>query len=198
AGAKATPVVVVLGDSLTAGYELAPDEALPVQLEKALAQRGVAARLVNAGVSGDTTANGLERFEESVRDAAPDFVVIALGTNDHILRLPSRHAKQNLSEMIFKTRNEGAGVALIGLKPRWKWRFMRPVDMAYASVYRSLSRSHDVPLFDDILRNVRMDSRLTLDGLHPNADGVRVMAENIAEFLAPHLSALSHTNRAPI
>ena len=94
------PTVVMLGDSLTAGYDLSDDEALPAVVERLLAAKGVQAHFVNAGVSGDTTADGLNRYDWSVQGTNADLLVVALGANDFLMGLPPERPKKNLAAIL--------------------------------------------------------------------------------------------------
>src|SRR5262249_45132467 len=94
------PVVVMLGDSLTAGYQLAPGEALPAAVQRDLDAAGVKAKVVNAGVSGDTTADALNRYAFSVSGSKPKLLVVALGANDFLNNLPPETAKKNLAAIL--------------------------------------------------------------------------------------------------
>lgn len=181
--------VVVLGDSLSAGFGLAADEALPEQLQTRLNAGGVDVEVINAGVSGDTSANGLARYDWSVGSLDPDVVIIALGANDYLLGLSSDSTRANLAALIEQAQAGGTRVILAGLEPR----FDAPPgsrDAAFAAIYPDLAETYTVPLYPALLKGVRDDSDLLQgDGLHPTAEGIAKVADQMAPFLLPLLQA---------
>ncbi len=182
---KDAPTIVFLGDSLTAGFGLPPENALPEQVASRLEAAGVAAEIINAGVSGDTTANGLARYDWSVASAAPDLLIVALGANDYLMGTSPDAARDNLAKIIERAQADGLRLALAGLEPRSN----APEgtrDAAYAAIYPDLAQAYGVPLYPALLKGVRDNpDLLQSDGLHPTADGVEVMAANITAFLQP-------------
>lgn len=183
----APTTIVMLGDSLTAGYALMPDQALPEIVERRLAEAGHKVFVVNAGVSGDTTANGLARYDWSVKEANPDIVVIALGANDFLMDLPAETAKANLSAIIERAHTDGFKVVLAGLEPRFA-ETSESFQSAYAAIYPELAGEYHVPLYEGFMRGVWNEpDLLQSDGLHPTAEGVEFMAGRLAEFLGSRL-----------
>ncbi|WP_162174875.1 arylesterase [Hyphomonas oceanitis] len=179
------PVVVFLGDSLTAGFGLAAEEALPEQVANVLKAEGIEARVVNAGVSGDTTANGLARFDWSVTAANADMVVIALGANDYLMGITPELAKQNLSAIIQKAKDNNIDCILVDLQPRSAME-EGGRDAAFASIYPDLAAQFGLIYYPSLMNGVEnQPDLLQSDGLHPTSQGVRVMAENLAHFLEP-------------
>lgn len=178
--------LVVLGDSLTAGFNLAEDEALPAALERALADRGlIHVDVTNAGVSGDTTAGGLARFDFSVGPDA-DGVVIALGANDALQGQSPEQARENIRAMIERARARGLDVVLAGM--------LAPLNLGEAyrdrfdRLYIELETEEGVPLYPFILGPVALEPDLLMaDGMHPTAEGVTAMADPLADFLAETL-----------
>lgn len=184
------PIIVMLGDSLTAGYGLAPEDALPDQVAAVLKARSVPATLVNAGVSGDTTRGGLERFDFSVKGARADILIVALGANDFLNGLPAGQAEQNLRAIIEKAKADGMRVALLAVALRAPGGQRDPREAAYAEVYRKLSKDYGLQLAPDMLGAVAgKPALLQADGLHPTAEGVRAMAAALADFVAGEVSA---------
>ena len=112
------PVIVFLGDSLTAGFGLAAKDALPEQVAKIFKDDGIEVRIINAGVSGDTTANGLARFGWSVAAPDPDLVIVALGANDYLMGIDPEITKQNLSAIVQKAKESDIDCVLVDLQPR--------------------------------------------------------------------------------
>lgn len=185
------PTVLMLGDSLTAGYELDPSQALPEAVGRALAKQGVAARLINAGVSGATTADGLASYDFSVAGQHPDLLVVALGANDFLQNLPPQTPQQNLSAIIAKAKAAHLPVALLGVSIPQTVTRVDTREAAYAKLWPELAKSNDIPLLADMLAPVHGKPELLLpDGLHPTAQGVEAMAGPIADFLAPQIRAL--------
>jgi acyl-CoA thioesterase-1 len=188
------PVVVMLGDSLTAGYGLAPEEALPDQIQAALRTRGVAARFVNAGVSGDTTRGGFERYDWSVKGSGADVLLIALGANDFLGGLSAEQARQNLDSIITRAQADGLRVALVGVAMRAPGPVRDPRETAFAEVYAALAKDRGVALFPDMLAAVGdRPALLQPDGLHPTAEGVRAMAASLTDFVSAEVAAWNAT-----
>lgn len=180
----AEPLIAVLGDSLTAGFGLLPDEAYPALLEARLRREGYAYRVVNAGLSGDTTAAGLRRVDWVLR-SQPSIVIVALGANDGLRHQSVTAMRDNLLEIVRRLRAAGATVLLAGMRmpPNYGPDYTR----AFAAVFPDVARATGVPLVPFLLDNVAGDGRLNQpDGIHPTAEGQRV----IADKLWPHLKPL--------
>ncbi len=185
ATACADPVIVALGDSLTAGYGVAPDEAYPARLQARLARDGFAYRVVNAGVSGDTTAGGLRRVDWVLR-ARPEIVIVALGANDGLRGLPVRAMAQNLQTIVERLRAAGARVLLAGMRlpPNYGDEYAR----AFADVFPDVARRTHVTLVPFLLEGVAANAALNQpDGIHPNAMGHRIIAEHLWAYVKPLL-----------
>lgn len=181
--------VVMLGDSLTAGYELSESEALPAVVERMLADKGVKAKVVNAGVSGDTTADGLNRYDWSVKGTGADLLVVALGANDFLMKLAPERPKKNLAAILDRAKADGIPAVLIGVAiPD---NNLDPQDAAYAAIYPDLAAQYGVPYLKNFMAPVAGRSDLLMeDGLHPTARGVEAMAFGVTEFLAPVVAKL--------
>jgi acyl-CoA thioesterase-1 len=169
--------IVVLGDSLVAGFQLKASDAFPAQLERALKTRGHQVEVINAGVSGDTTAAGLERLRWAVPDKA-DAVIVELGANDALLGLDPAKAKANLDSILTAVKAGGAEVLLAGM--------LAPGNMgadyarAFDAIYPALAKKHGVPLYPFFLDGVALDAQLNLsDGMHPNPRGVAEIVRRI-------------------
>lgn len=185
------PTVVFLGDSLSAGLHLASDQAFPAVLRELLARRGLPFRLVNAGVSGDTTAGGLARLDWLLRQE-PDVVVVELGGNDGLRGLDPGAIEANLREIVARARGRGARVLLLGmvLPPNYGGTYTE----AFAALYARVAEDLEVDLVPFFLRGVGGVPELNLpDGLHPTAEGHRVLAENLEPALARLLEELRDT-----
>lgn len=179
------PIIVMLGDSLTAGFQLPPGSALPAVIQRRLDAAGVRATLVNAGVSGDMTSDGLARYDWSVSGSNADLLVVALGANDFLNGLPPETAKANLAAILDRAKADGLPVALVGVAAPREGA-ASPRDAAYAKIYADLAATYGLPLYPDMLNSVAGKPELLLDdGVHPTADGVEAMATGIAGFLSP-------------
>ncbi len=181
AGKDDGALVVFLGDSLSAGLGLTGAPPFPDRAGELLRERGVGVRIVNAGVSGDTTAGGLERLPWLLRQQ-PDIVVIELGANDGLRGLPLAMTRRHLERMIRAARDGGAAVLLLGMQipPSYGPDYVA----GFAAIYGDLSRELEVPLVADFLAGVGGRAAMNLgDGLHPNGAGHRRLAENILPAL---------------
>ncbi len=173
--------VVFLGDSLTAGYGLGEEQAYPALLGEMLAAEGAPVRVVNAGVSGDTSAGGLSRLDWILRQK-PDAVVVELGPNDGLRGLPLEMTEKNLREIVTRCRAAGARVLLVGMQipPNYGPDYAG----AFRDLYPRLAEELGVPLVPFLLAGVGGEPDLNLpDGLHPNAEGHRIVARNVLPYL---------------
>ena len=169
--------IVAFGDSLTAGFNLAAAEAFPAKLQAALAAKGHAVEVINAGVSGDTTSAALERFDWAVPDGI-DAAIVELGANDALRGQPPEQARANLDKIVSRLRQKGAEVLIAGIPaPRnWGDAYVR----AFDPIFADLARKYDALLYPFFLDGVAMKPELSLpDGLHPNGRGVSVIVERI-------------------
>ncbi|GAB4531958.1 MAG: arylesterase [Roseibium sp.] len=169
--------LVVLGDSLVAGFQLGAGEGFPEQLQKALAERGHSVEVVNAGVSGDTSSGGLSRLDWSVPPDT-DAVIVELGANDALRGISPDATRKNIDEITRRLRERGIEVLLAGmLAPR---NLGPEYAEAFDSIYADTARAHDALLYPFFLDGVALDPDLNLaDGMHPNSEGVAVIVENI-------------------
>ena len=175
------PVVLVLGDSIAAGLHLSLEQAFPAVLQRLLVERGTPFRLVNAGVSGDTSAGGLARVDWVLR-SHPDVVVVELGANDGLRGQPPEAIEANLRGVVEACRKGGAEVLLLGLRmpPSLGPDYARAFDAVYARVAEAL----DVAFVPYFMEGVGGVPELNLDdGMHPTPEGHRRLAENVAPAL---------------
>lgn len=182
------PAILVLGDSLSAGYGVALESAWVSRLEARLRERGYPHRVINAGISGDTTRGGLSRLPTALDRHRPEVVVIALGGNDGLRGLSLQAMRDNLAEMVRLARDRGAKPVLIGVRlpsnygPAYRDRFRE--------VFRDLAEQLGVPLVPEIMADVAEDPTLMLDdGIHPNAAGHARILENIWPVVEPLLDS---------
>ena len=169
--------IVAYGDSLTAGYGLPESAAFPAQLEKALKARGRDIEIINAGVSGDTTAAGLERFDWAVPEGT-HAVILELGANDALRGMDPKQARANLEAIITKLKARGIDVLLAGMAaPRG---LGEAYVAAFDPIYPELAAAHGLILYPFFLDGIAELPDYNLqDGLHPNAKGVAVIVERI-------------------
>lgn len=179
ASADGDPIrLLALGDSLTAGYGLAEDKAFPAQLERALADLGYDVEVLNAGVSGDTTAGGLARLDWALADD-PDLVMVELGANDGLRGIDPASTRENLSAILEVLTAQDYPTLLAGMYA--PPNLGREYGDAFNAIYPDLAQAYGVPLYPFFLEGVATDPALNQDdGIHPNADGVRVIVERIA------------------
>ena len=179
------PLVVFLGDSLTAGYGVEPGLSYPDWLQKRLDAEGLAYRVVNQGISGDTTSGGVARLDEALR-LKPVAVVLALGANDGLRGLPVEATRANLAEMIDRLQAGGAKVLLGGMTlPR---NYGPDYVRGFESVFKELAREKKTGLIPFLLEGVATEpSLMQADALHPTAEGNRRVAENVFKHLRPML-----------
>ena len=180
------PVIVAFGDSLTAGQRVGRSETYPAFLQREFDKRGMGFRVINEGISGDTTAVALSRIDVAIAHQ-PKWVILALGANDGLRGLPLDAMERNLREIIGQFGQAGARVVVAGMKlPRnYGPDYVRDFD----GVYPRLAEELDLPLIPFLLENVAMVPELNnADGIHPNAKGNEIIARQVAtafeDFLA--------------
>jgi acyl-CoA thioesterase-1 len=179
------PRIVFLGDSLTAGLGLAAEESVPSLIQRRLDEEGYDYEVVNAGVSGDTSAGGLSRLDWSL-DGDVRLLVIELGANDGLRGLPAAAMKRNLGEIISRARRRGITVLLTGMEA--PPNYGEAYTSEFRQVYRDLAREHDVAFMPFFLEGVAGIAALNQrDGVHPNADGARLVERKIWASLEPLL-----------
>lgn len=185
--ASATIRVVFLGDSLTAGLGLGAEDAYPAQLGRAWGAAGIPVTVVNAGVSGDTTAGGLRRLDW-ILGQHPDVVVVALGANDMLRGLPPAEAASNLRSIAVKCRDAGADVVLLGMRAN---PTLGPDYVAaFDAIYPQLAAELRVPLVPFLLEGVAGDPALNqADGVHPTAAGQGRLAARVGPVVEPVVRA---------
>lgn len=182
ASAAETQRVLMLGDSLTAGYGLGPGDGLVDQLQKRADDTGLSVRFINAGVSGDTTKGGLARLDWALAEGA-DKAVVALGGNDMLRGLSPADSFQNLRGILERLRQDNIEVLLAGM--------LAPANMGaeyqtdFDALYPALAEEFDVIYMPFFLEDVALVPRLNQpDGLHPNREGVAIMVDNMMPYIA--------------
>lgn len=181
----ADKLVVAFGDSLMAGYRLAPNQGFAPRLEAALRQRGIPARVHNAGVSGDTTAQGKARLNWVLTavKAKPDLVIVELGANDMLRGLPPARAAANLDAILAELKRRRIPVLIAGMKaaPNLGAAYARE----FNAIYPNLAKKYGAPLYPFFTEGVTANRALLLpDQLHPNPRGV----DRIVQGIVPHVA----------
>jgi acyl-CoA thioesterase-1 len=183
--ADARPVIVAFGNSLSAGFGADPGQSYPDFLQKELDGRGAGYRVVNAGISGDTTTDGLERVR-TVIALHPVIVILEFGGNDGLRGLPVSTTRANLDQIIQVLQKAGAKIVLAGmtLPPNYGQDYIR----SFEGVYKDLAKQYRLPLIPFLLRGVGGNpSLMQHDGIHPTGEGNRIVAGNVMQSLAPLL-----------
>jgi acyl-CoA thioesterase-1 len=184
-----TPEVLAFGDSLTAGYGLPVSQAFPARLQARLKNDGVDVTIVNGGVSGDTTTDGLARLDWALADK-PGFVILALGANDALRGIDPKIVRANLDKMIGKIAASGAKLLLLGMLAPSNWGAQ--YEHEFDQIYPDLAKAHGVPLYPFFLDGVAMNPALNqADGMHPNERGVAILVDHIAPLVAKMIGAQS-------
>jgi acyl-CoA thioesterase-1 len=181
--ASGAPRIVILGDSLTAGLGLDREQAFPSLLQKRVDRLGHRYEVVNAGVSGDTTAGGLRRLEWSI-EGNTRILIIALGGNDGLRGLPASDTRRNLSEIITRAQKRGIAVVLAGMEapPNYGGSYTTQ----FRQVFSDLAKTHGVVFIPFLLEGVAgMPALNQPDGIHPNAEGARVVEQLVWAAIEP-------------
>jgi len=177
------PRVVILGDSLTAGLGLRTEESFPTVLQQDIDRAGLQYEVVNAGVSGDTSAGGLSRLDWAL-DGDVRVLVVALGGNDALRGLPASELQQNLAQIIERAQKRGITVVLAGMEA--PPNYGRDYIVSFHKIYPALARQYHVAFVPFLLQGVGGDPRLNQrDGIHPTAEGARIVADNVWTVLRP-------------
>src|SRR5438132_7883615 len=188
--AATRPRIVALGDSLTAGLGLPIGQAYPALLQERLNKDGLEYDVVNAGVSGDTSAGGLSRLDWAL-DGDVRVLIVALGGNDALRGLPVDQLKRNLAQIIERAQARGITVVLAGMEA--PPNFGRPYLVAFHQVYPTLARQYQVALVPFLLQGVAGERALNQpDGIHPTAEGARIVADNVWPRSSPSSRAHPH------
>jgi acyl-CoA thioesterase-1 len=181
--------IVVLGDSLSAGYGLAKAAAFPEQLQKSLKSKGIAVDVSNAGVSGDTSSGGRDRLDWSVPDGT-EAVIVELGANDALRGTDPAVTRSALSDILTRLKARKIAVLLCGMvaPPNYGSDY----SAQFNAIYPDLAKSFGVPLYPFFLQGVAADASLNqADGMHPTAEGVDVIVRNILPTVEAFLGTIS-------
>ena len=186
-GNEGGPRIVVLGDSLTAGLGLPIEDAYPAVLQRRLDGQRLKYHVINAGISGDTSAGGLARLDWAL-EGDVRILIVALGGNDALRGLPVSQLKDNLARIIQRAQARGVTVILAGMEapPNWGDEYTK----AFHDVYPALAAEYHLALVPFLLEGVAGIDRLNQrDGIHPTAEGDRMVADTVWEILEPVIAA---------
>ena len=184
--AEGLPQIVAFGDSLTAGYGLAPKESYPALLQKMVDADGFKYEVVNAGVSGDTSAGGVRRIDWTLDSGQVRFVVLELGANDFLRGQPVAETKKNLAEIIARCKSRGAQVLLAGMYTTTDAGL--DYERQIHECFQSLAREQGVTLIPFFLEGVAGRDELNQqDHIHPNVEGAKIVAATVYRYLKPLL-----------
>ena len=192
AGRAAEPPrrIVILGDSITAGYNLEPEEAYPALLQEKIKAAGLDYEVINAGLSGDTTAGGLRRLDWVLGEGAPDVLVIALGGNDGLRGLPVAQVKENLAAIMDRVRAVNPAVKIMVAGMQMPGSMGRDYAESFAAAFGNVAQAHGAVLLPFLLEGVAGDPGLNQpDWIHPTAEGQRRIAETVWPVLRGVLGA---------
>lgn len=179
------PRIVAFGNSLTAGLGVAPDASYPAQLQRKLDEAGYPYRVVNAGVSGDTTAGGIRRVSW-VLNSKPSIVILELGGNDGLRGLSLQETKTNLERIIQELQNASVTVVLAGMK--LPPNYGKEYTAGFEALYHALAKQYHLTLIPFFLDGVAGSSSLNqADGIHPTGEGYRLIVEKVFPPLEPLL-----------
>ncbi|MGD7036127.1 MULTISPECIES: arylesterase [Methylotuvimicrobium] len=178
--------IVVLGDSISAGYGIEAGKGWVDLLQKKLEAEKFPHQVVNESISGDTSAGGLARIDSALARHSPEWVLLELGGNDGLRGLTPKQMHDNLNEIVKRSKQAGAQVLLLGMRmpPNLGKRYIE----IFYQVYPELAKEHDLPFVPFILEDVALKAELMQrDRIHPNADAQPIIAEKVWEYLGPLL-----------
>ena len=176
--AAAQPIILVVGDSLSAGYGVAVDQTWVALLGRRLTKEGYGYRVVNASISGDTTGGALNRLPRALELHRPAIVILELGGNDGLRGLPLKQVRTNFEAMLTQVRGAGAQPVLIGM--RMPTNYGPAYADGFHALYGELARKYDAPLLDFFLDKVALEPSLMQDdGIHPTTQAQPILLDNV-------------------
>jgi acyl-CoA thioesterase-1 len=183
----APKVILFYGDSLTAGYGLSPEEAFPALVEKKLNKNEKTVRVVNAGLSGETSAGGLTRLDWVIRQSI-DIFILELGANDGLRGLPLEQTQKNLQQIIDKVKAKYPHVKIVIAGMMVPPNMGPEYTASFRKIFPELAKKNNATLIPFLLQDVAGNEKLNLnDGIHPNPDGHKIVADNVVKVLQPLL-----------
>lgn len=188
------PVILVFGDSLSAGYRMNIEDGWVALLAQRIAEEGLAFKVVNASISGETTDGGLSRLPAALATHQPAIMILELGGNDGLRGLPVPHIQQNLERMVEMGQEAGALVVLTGIQipPNYGARYTGP----FTSQYEGIAEKFDLPLVPFLIDGIPQQPELMQnDGIHPTAEAQDLILENVWPVLEPLLTEFTHSHQ---
>jgi len=171
------PTVLILGDSLSAGYGIDVDQSWPALLQSRLREQGYEHRVVNASISGETTEGGAERIGPALENFSPELVILELGGNDGLRGFPPQRTRENLDRIVTASKASGAQVVLLGIRipsnygPRYT--------QAFEGVFQDTAETHGIPWIGFFMEGIALNEELMqADGIHPNAQAQPKLLDN--------------------
>lgn len=186
--------ILAFGDSLTAGAGVTAEDSLPAQLKRRLVADGFDIEMINAGVSGDTTAGGLARLDYTLSAGPVDMAIVELGANDMLTGVDPKKSRANLDQIISTLRSKGVTVMLAAMVSSANWGQAYKQD--FDSIYPDLTKKHGVTMIPFFLEGVWGHPALLVDGVHPNAAGVARIVSKIAPQIEKVLTSMGATRLA--
>ena len=183
-GKAQIPIILIFGDSLSAGYGIDIDQAWPTLLEERLASKNLTYQVINASISGETTEGGLSRIDNAINKYSPKLIILELGGNDGLRGFPPQRIKDNLSKIIKTSIVKDSSVLLLGIKipPNYGPRYTQD----FEKIYQDLALENNIPLIDFFMENVALNKKLMQDdGIHPNEMAQPILLNNIWDTLLP-------------
>jgi acyl-CoA thioesterase-1 len=187
-----SPVILVFGDSLSAGFGIDVDQSWTSLLQARLEEQGYEHRVVNASISGETTEGGASRIESAIETFAPDLIILELGGNDGLRGIPPDRMKGNLNKIIESSSASGAAVILLGIRipPNYGQRYIE----AFENVFREVAAEHEVPWIEFFMEGIALNEELMQgDGIHPNAAAQPVLLDNAWPMISTALANQGHS-----
>ena len=180
--------MLVIGDSLSAGYGIEVDQSWTTLLQSRLQSQGYEYRVVNASISGDTTEGGASRIATALDNFSPQLVILELGGNDGLRGIPTDRMKDNLTSIIEASQTTGASVIMLGI--RIPTNYGARYTAAFEAVYRDLAEQHRIPWVEFFMEGVALNKELMQeDGIHPNAEAQSILLDNAWPVVSEALAA---------
>jgi len=171
------PTILIVGDSLSAGFGIDVDQSWATLLQSRLEEQGYEYRVVNASIGGETTEGGATRIDQALQTFSPTLVILELGGNDGLRGIPANRMQDNLEKIILKSRASGATIVMLGI--RIPTNYGRRYREAFENVFRDLASQHDIPWIEFFMEGIAFNEDLMQsDGIHPNATAQPLLLDN--------------------
>jgi len=171
------PTILIVGDSLSAGFGIDVDQSWATLLQSRLEEQGYEHRVVNASIGGETTEGGATRIDQALETHSPTLVILELGGNDGLRGIPASRMQDNLENIILKSEASGAAIVMLGI--RIPTNYGRRYREAFEKVFRDLASQHDVPWIEFFMEGIAFNEDLMQsDGIHPNATAQPLLLDN--------------------